>query len=134
MKRIFADTSAWYAVAFEKAVDHAAATAFFRQNASALLTTNYIFDETVTLLGMKLGWTVAAEFGRRLKESTSLLWVNVTPQDEARAWEIFLQYDDQDFSFTDCVSFAVMQRLGIEAAFAFDEHFSTMRFQQVPSP
>jgi len=42
--------------------------------------------------------------------------------DVARAWRIFQQYKDKGFSFTDCISFAVMERHKIRAAFAFDEH------------
>jgi len=37
---------------------------------------------------------------------------------------IFLwKYRDKGFSFTDCTSFAVMERFGITEAFALDEHF-----------
>lgn len=35
---------------------------------------------------------------------------------------------DQDFSFTDCTSFALMERLGVAEAFAFDRHFLVYRY------
>jgi predicted nucleic acid-binding protein len=38
----------------------------------------------------------------------------------ATAWQIFVRYDDQLFSFTDCTSFALMRSLGIGDAFTFD--------------
>ena len=53
-------------------------------------------------------------------------------EDEERAWEIFLKYKDKDFSYTDCTSFAVMERLKIDTAFTFDSHFQTMKFQVAP--
>jgi predicted nucleic acid-binding protein len=49
--------------------------------------------------------------------------LRITEEDEERAWRIFRQYDDKAFSFTDCTSFALMERLDINAVFAFDDHF-----------
>ena len=34
------------------------------------------------------------------------------------------QYQDKDFPMVDAISFAVMERLGISVAFAFDQHFT----------
>lgn len=45
------------------------------------------------------------------------------PFDIRSAWVIFERYADKDWSFTDCTSFVVMERLGITQAFAFDRHF-----------
>ena len=50
-----------------------------------------------------------------------LEWVK--PADALQAWEIFSRYRDKAWSFTDCISFVVMNRLKIQQAFAFDEHF-----------
>jgi predicted nucleic acid-binding protein len=47
----------------------------------------------------------------------------VTEADVRSAWQVFSAYRDKQWSFTDCVSRAVMERLGITTAFAFDEHF-----------
>ena len=44
------------------------------------------------------------------------------------AWHIVQAYPDQAFSFVDCTTFAVMQRMGIDEAFAFDSHFLIYRF------
>jgi predicted nucleic acid-binding protein len=41
----------------------------------------------------------------------------------ADAWRVFSTYRDKGWSFTDCVSRVVMERLGITTAAAFDEHF-----------
>jgi len=43
--------------------------------------------------------------------------------DIALAWEIFSRFDDKDWSFTDCTSKVIIERLGIQQAFAFDNHF-----------
>jgi len=49
------------------------------------------------------------------------------------ARDILLRYDDQAFSYTDAVSLAVMEHLGILEAFAFDNHFSVAGFTRLPA-
>ncbi len=39
------------------------------------------------------------------------------------AWDTFHRYSDKEWSFTDCLSKVVMERLAIRTAFAFDQHF-----------
>jgi predicted nucleic acid-binding protein len=52
-----------------------------------------------------------------------VLIIRPTEGDEERALDIIFGYTDKDFSFTDALSFAVMERLGIKVAFSLDEHF-----------
>lgn len=132
MKGIFVDTGAWYALVDSDDADHAAAAAFLTGNKTPLITTNLVFTETITLIRYRLGHKAALTFGQNLKESNSVRLVGVTPGDEERAWEIFARYRDQDFSFVDCVSFSVMERMKLTEAFAFDRHFSVMKFAVVP--
>lgn len=132
MKRIFVDTGAWYALVDKKDPDHSAAASFLKINKVPLLTTNFIFDEIVTLLRRRLGWSVAGDFGRQLKDSRLTTLVAVQWENEERAWELFLEFKDQDFSYTDCTSFAVMKALKVDAAFTFDRHFLIMNFQVFP--
>lgn len=132
MRHLFVDTGAWYALVDRKDPDHESARRFFERNKLPLVTTNFIFDETVTLLRKRLGWTTAHEFGRRLKDSEFVGLLSVAESDEERAWDIFRKYRDHDFSYTDCTSFAVMQRLAIKTAFTFDGHFASMKFTAVP--
>jgi len=51
---------------------------------------------------------------------------------EEAAESILSQYKDQNFSYADAVSFAVMKDYGIKEAFTFDEHFLTAGFIVVP--
>jgi predicted nucleic acid-binding protein len=50
----------------------------------------------------------------------------VVPADVQQAWIVFASFRDKQWSFTDCVSFALMKRLGIPSAIALDEHFEQM--------
>ena len=76
------------------------------------------------------------ESGSQFRQSTEEEWfgtnATITGPDEDKAWEIFLQYEEAGFSYTDCSSFAVMERLRIDTAFTFDMHFKTMKHAIVP--
>lgn len=123
MPRIFIDTSAWYALLDKTDSFHASATGSYRSIAHPLVTTNYVADEIITLAKNRLGYKIAVEIGRNLWNEEVATLINVTSSDEKKAWEIFVRHQDKGFSFTDCTSFAVMERLGIIEVFAFDEHF-----------
>jgi predicted nucleic acid-binding protein len=56
---------------------------------------------------------------------------SVAHADEIRAREIIQTYQDRSFSYTDATSFAVMERLGIRRAFAFDKHFEQYGFELI---
>ena len=120
---IFTDTSAWYALADTSDAHHHAASQFVDALSIPLVTSTYILDETVTLLRMHMGHSVACHFGEKLRLEQIARLIRITEQDEQRAWEIFVRYHDKEFSFTDCTSFALMERLQIDTAFAFDTHF-----------
>lgn len=120
---IFVDTGAWYALLDKNDSYHAAAVEFKESLTHSLVTTNYVADEIITLARARLGHDIAIEIGEKLWNESIATLVRVTSQDEKKAWEIFVKHRDKGFSFTDCTSFAVMERLGIIEAFAFDEHF-----------
>jgi len=120
---VFVDTSAFFALADQTDRNHAAARKYVEDVATSLFTSNVIVHETITLVRMRLGYEPAVLFGRRLLVETAFPVVHVTPDDERQAWKIFQRYRDKRLSFVDCTSFAVMQRLGIQAAFAFDDDF-----------
>jgi hypothetical protein len=132
MKRIFVDTGAWYALVDKKDPDHVKAKQLYHNNSVPFVTTNFIFDESITLLMSRLGWKVAVNFGEALKKSELVTVATVMGSDEDKAWEIFLKYEDAGFSYTDCSSFAVMERLRIDTAFTFDMHFKTMKLSIIP--
>jgi predicted nucleic acid-binding protein len=93
-----------------------------------LLTTNFIFAETHALLVKRIGIKAALEVCHALRTGPIQL-VRISEEDEERAFGILTRYTDKDFSYTDATSFAVMERLGIEAVFTFDHHFGQYGFQ-----
>jgi len=81
-----------------------------------------------------LGQQAAVRWGELLRREQIAKLLRIEEADEQRAWEIFVRYSDKGFSFTDCTSFALMERLNMTTAFAFDEHFRQYgQFVVVPS-
>ena len=120
---IFVDTGAWYASIVPADVNHAAATSWLQHNSQPLLTTDYVADETLTLLRMRGYPSLAIDLGQALFGGELANVLHVTERDVQEAWRIFRDYRDKDWSFTDCTCHAVMNRLKIEQAFSFDQHF-----------
>ena len=116
-------TSAWYALMDTSDANHRAAVKFMDSLAHPLVTSNYVIDEVITLVRNRLGYKVAVEIGQKLWDESIANLIRVMPRDERKAWEVFVQYRDKNFSFTDCTSFALMERMWLTEVVAFDEHF-----------
>jgi uncharacterized protein len=129
-RRVFLDSGAYIGVADRSDQHHNEATAIlgrvFRDR-HPLFTTNAVVIESHALILSRVGIEAAMQFLRSMDGGYSTV-VRCRASDEARAKEIIFQYDDKDFSFTDALSFAVMERLGISQAFAFDRHFTQYGF------
>jgi predicted nucleic acid-binding protein len=50
-------------------------------------------------------------------------------EDWVQAIEYFKRYKDQKIDLTDCLSFSIMERMGIDTAFTFDSDFQTHGFK-----
>ena len=87
------------------------------------MTTDYVIDERLTLMKMRGEFPRALRVGGSLfaEEIAQVAWV--LPGGIQQAWRIFQRYHDKGWSFTDGVSRVMMERLGIQKAFAFDDHF-----------
>jgi predicted nucleic acid-binding protein len=132
LKRLFVDTSAWYALADRKDPDHAGVARCLGEHPGRLLTTNFVLDESVTLIRYRLGFAAARTFGESLLDGAVAGMIWITRRDERRAWEIFSRYRDKSFSYTDCTSFAAMERLKLKSAVAIDADFRAFGMDCVP--
>jgi predicted nucleic acid-binding protein len=133
---VFVDTSAYVALAVLSDQNRARATSIARgvaRQRADLYTTNFVVAETHAFVLARAGRVAARRMLERIDRGSGLI-VRVEPDDELNARSILDRYDDKDFSLVDAMSFAVMDRLGIRRAFAFDRHFSQYGFQLVDVP
>ena len=131
MRRVFVDTSCWFAAAFADDPDHERVRTTLT-GGDRLITSNFVLDETITICAGKLGHRVAASVGGLLLDTDEVDLVRLTAADELAAWKLFIERPDKSYSFTDCTSFVLMRRLGIDVAFALDDHFRQEGFEVQP--
>ena len=134
MSQVFVDTWAWVALVDKRDQDHARAQSINQtliDQEYEFVTTNAVFGEAVTMLRYRVSHAAAIKFRQildQLVEGGLLTLIRATDVYEKNAWDIFEKYSDQDFSWVDCISFAVMKDLNLQEAFTHDHHFRTMGF------
>ena len=133
---LFVDTSAWYALALPKDPAHARLARALRERVAhgvRVVTTNLIVAETHALLLRRVGRGPAEAFARVVRGSPNLVVASTADLEAAALDDWIARFDDQDFSLTDAVSFAVMAERGIREALTQDRHFATAGFVVVPA-
>ena len=120
---IFVDSSAWFSLLVPSDSDHSRVASWAAQNREQLVTTDYIVDETLTLLRARGQNARAIAWGGPMLRGERCTMHLLSPADLHEARDVFRTYADKDWSFTDCTSKVVMRKLGIRRAVALDHHF-----------
>ena len=119
----FVDTGAWFACFVRDDEHHEQAAAWYLANSKRLVTSDHVLAELFTLLKARGAFQTALAVGDDLWAGKLADVESVTASDLANAWNTYKTCHDKAWSFTDCTSRAVMDRLDIGEAFSFDEHF-----------
>ncbi len=131
MTALFIDSGGFYALVSAESAAHKDAVAIMeesRRTRRRAVTTDYILDETATLLCAR-GLTKQLKEFLKLTETSQALSIEwMTPDRFAAARAFMLKHLDQEFSFTDCASFVVMKELRLTDALATDKHFRIAGF------
>ena len=99
-----------------------------------LITTDFIVDETLTLIRFRLGLDAADAWWQQIDRSARLRWERIESDRFERARHLFFQSRDKDLSFTDCTSVTIMRELRLTQVITTDRHFRQMGFQVLPAP
>lgn len=133
---IFVDTSAWYALEVEDDANHTRAGKFLTElrtrRYGSLLTSDYVLDETATLLWLRRGSDTALAFLDKINRSSSIhiVWI-----DDSIFWktvDFMKERKDKRWSLTDFTSFLIMKQMNTANAFGFDENFEQAGFILLP--
>jgi len=129
VRRALIDTGAIYALVARTDRHHAAAARFTRKwvaRGGLFVLADWVFAETMTLAKRRLGTAVALRVGRELRENPVYVWTVVAPELERETWALFQQYDDKEWSYTDCALLMLAEHLKVREIFAFDDDFTQM--------
>jgi uncharacterized protein len=135
MKVLFVDTAGWMACADASDPAHRKAVVVrdaWLEDGGLFVTSDYVADETLTLLRRRLGMDAAEAWWRQVDGSSRVRWeyISLARADKARG--LFFRYRDKDFSFTDCTSFILMRELKLREALTTDRHFRQAGFGMKP--
>ena len=129
------DTGGWMSLADESDPLHLGCMRTrdgWLEHGGILVTSDYVMDETLTLIRMRIDIKAAERWWEQVAESPRVKWewINAERDEKARAW--FFRWKDKSFSFTDCTSFIVMRELHINKALTGDRHFLEAGFEILP--
>jgi uncharacterized protein len=127
----FVDTSFWFARAIARDRRHADATALAERFREApIVTSNLVLGEVWTLLTKRAGHHRAMEWLDSVRNEHVVV-ERVDTAVESEAWQWLRQHDERPYSFVDATSFALMRKLRITEALAFDGDFAAAGFVEL---
>lgn len=133
MTRLFIDTGALLAMMLSGDRHHGDAVRFLRDQPHArFLLTNLVLAEVVTRLRVRADARTAAGAGRKLLDSARYEVLFADEPLIKGGLARIEQFQDKRLSLTDSVSFEVMDRFRLPAAFAFDRDFRDCGYRMVP--
>jgi len=132
MHSVFIDTVAFVAINNKNEQFHKSSVEINKNllmNKVQYYTSNFVLDESITLLSKRIGHEQTVDFCEKISKSGLIKVIHISETIEKQAWQIFKKYSDKEYSFTDCTSFAVMKNFKIDSAFTNDHHFEQMGFE-----
>jgi hypothetical protein len=132
--QIFIDTSAFYAINDRSDKNNPVAAKIYSdliKKEYQFVLTDHIVSETATLLRRRLGYNQSVNFLDAIEDGEAvelfkLIFSNSALSKIAR--DYFNKFSSDKISFTDSISFAVMNKLKIKSVFAYDNHFAEAGF------
>lgn len=131
---VFVDSGAWIAFFSARDRHHSAADTLIRRCAAArtrILTTNLVLAEVHRLLLHRAGIRAAAAALDHICRSSlvEIVFADAPLHERARTW--LAKLDDQTITYTDAISFAVIERAGCASVLTFDRDFDIAGFARL---
>jgi uncharacterized protein len=129
MNVVFADTSFLVALLVPRDHFHVAATQWMTTIATRIVTTDWVLVELANFMGRSKTRRRVASFVRDLQADRRIDIVPATAAAIEAGLAYYEQHDDKEWSLTDCISFQIMRREGIQHALTADHHFEQAGFE-----
>jgi predicted nucleic acid-binding protein len=129
MRVVFADTFYYFALLSSRDSAHARAVEFTRDYDGRMVTTGWVLGELADGLAPGRNRKLFVDFLAALRSDPQ---VTIVPPDSSLFEEglaLYAARPDKDWSLTDCISFCVMKREGIDEALTGDHHFEQAGFR-----
>ena len=130
-KPVFVDTAAWLALINKSDALHEKAKRIRNKlvkERRQFLLTDYIVVEIANALSRVPFRQTAVQMISLIQSSANTMVVRVDKEVFGEAWRLYSERLDKEWSFTDCTSFIVMNRMGLTDAFTSDHHFEQAGF------
>lgn len=124
--RIFLDTSFLIALSDEKDKNHKGAKTSLRElvkRGARFVVARNILNEYLDGVTKRISKEKAIEELDNILNSKLLLVEPITERDWDKAIVYFRKYNDQQIDLTDCLSFAIIERLKLKSVLTFDNDF-----------
>ena len=136
-RRLFVDSGAWIALRSRRDQHHAEADRLFREalrRRIPLVTTNLVIAESHRLTLFRAGVAPALRALDRIDASPSVTVHFPTAEDHAAARRWLERMAPRPITYTDAVSFAVMEATACRYVLGFDRDFVAAGFTLWPTP
>jgi len=128
---VFIDTSAFIALLNKKDDFHSKAAQIIKaasRQQTHFITTDYILDETLTLLKARGCGHIVPVFIDLIFHTRACQVIWMDSERFSKVTAFFQKHQDKQWSFTDCFSFVCMKECRITKALTKDHHFSQAGF------
>lgn len=133
MVKIFADTSALFALINISEQQHQAAKILWQEmiaNSDIIVANNYVIVESIALIQNRLGLSATQKFLSGIVPLLDIIWFD--QELHTASIQRLLLVNRRQLSLVDCSSFETMRRLGLDTVFTFDDHFREQGFNVIP--
>ena len=131
-ENVFVDTSAWFSFLSKSDRNHDKIKNIYQkllENNNNLVLSNHVLGETFTLIRYNVkNSDLAFKFIDLVNKSIMINKIFIEEKTDKKAIKILENYKDQQFSYVDATSFAVMNKLELKYALSLDTHFATAGF------
>ena len=128
MKPVFADTSFYIALVSPCDVHHPDALAYMRNHRGRVMTTDYVLIEVGNWLSRTDDRPSFIALMRQLETDPDLTVVPGSRDLFEQGYELYKARPDKAWFLTDCISFVVMEQMGLSEALTADRHFGQAGF------